>query len=118
MSEGIEIATASARDDRRRRTPERDSRAALRAARIGVGLATALLWTPIEGAAQTVAPSPGQVQTQPQGPIVGGQRLQPRPDQLPDPDISDADAKRLRELSREVLEASDPSKLSRRRQHQ
>lgn len=74
----------------------------------------------LSGACESVAQTtpPEQPQGQPQGPIVGGHRLQPRPDQLPDPDISDEDAKRLKELSREVLDASDPAKITRRRQHQ
>jgi hypothetical protein len=71
-------------------------------------------------AAQATSPPPGQPSTQaPQsGPIVGGQRIQPRADQVPESDSSTKDDEKIRQLYREVLDASDPANTTGRRQHQ
>ena len=108
-----EFASKSESFGRRSHCPGLSARAA------SVILAALLaLLAPETRDASAQSQTPGQSQNQPQGPIVGGQRLQPKRDQLPDPDVSDEDAKRLKELSREVLEASDPANIPRRRQHQ
>lgn len=68
--------------------------------------------------AQAVPPTDQAPPPTQSGPIVGGHDIQPRPEQLPRPDVSAEDAEKMKQLYRDVLKDSELPKPKERREHQ